>query len=336
MGLFSSQFSNVVEWQETGDNIIFWKWSNDEIKKGSKLIIRQGQDAIFMYNGKVEGIFRDEGSFDIESEIIPFLSTLKGFKFGFNSGIRAEVLFINTKEFTIRWGTKSPIQLAAPGLPGGMPIGVFGTFSCKVADYLLFIEKIAGIKRQYMVEDIKERVLSMLNQMLMKWIGREGKDIFNLQANAYEIANGIREDLDMEISKIGISITSFAIESFNYPESVKKMQEKAASQSMIGDMNRYTQMAMSDNLGSGSSSMANMAGQMAGMQMGMMMGQQMVNQMTNSSQMQQPNMQMTNAQPMQQPNAQPAGGQTIPNFCPNCGTKTTGGNFCANCGFKLV
>ena len=84
---------------------------NDEIKKGSKLIIRQGQDAIFMYNGKIEGIFKDEGSFDIESQIIPFLSTLKGFKFGFNSGVRAEVLFVNTKEFTERWGTKNPISV---------------------------------------------------------------------------------------------------------------------------------------------------------------------------------------------------------------------------------
>ena len=97
MGLFGNQFANVVEWEEYRDDILFWKWSNQEIKKGSRLIIRPGQDAIFLYNGKVEGIFTDEGSFDIESEIIPFLSTLKGFKFGFNSGIRAEVLFINTK-----------------------------------------------------------------------------------------------------------------------------------------------------------------------------------------------------------------------------------------------
>ena len=172
MGLFSSQFSNVVEWQESRDDIMFWKWNNDEIKKGSKLIIRQGQDAIFMYNGKVEGIFKDPGSFDIESQIIPFLSTLKGFKFGFNSGVRAEVLFINTKEFTIRWGTKTPINIQAPGLPGGMPIGAFGTFSCKIDDYLVFIEKIAGVKKQYMVDEIKERVTSMLNQLLMKWITR--------------------------------------------------------------------------------------------------------------------------------------------------------------------
>ena len=69
MGLFSGQFANVVEWQEFRDDMLFWKWSNKEIKKGSRLIIRPGQDAIFLYNGKVEGIFRDEGSYDIESAL---------------------------------------------------------------------------------------------------------------------------------------------------------------------------------------------------------------------------------------------------------------------------
>ena len=77
MGFFSNQFANVVEWEEFRDDMLFWKWDNKEIKKGSKLIIRMGQDAIFMYNGKIEGIFKDEGSFDMESEIIPFLSSLK-------------------------------------------------------------------------------------------------------------------------------------------------------------------------------------------------------------------------------------------------------------------
>ena len=92
MGFFSNQFSNVVEWEEYRDDLIFWKWKNREIKKGSKLIIRPGQDAIFMFNGAVEGIFEDDGSYDIESQIIPFLSTLKGFKFGFNSGMRAGII----------------------------------------------------------------------------------------------------------------------------------------------------------------------------------------------------------------------------------------------------
>ncbi len=350
MGLFGNQFSNVVEWQESNPNIMFWKWKNDEIKKGSRLIIRQGQDAIFMYNGKVEGIFKDPGSFDIESQIIPFLSTLKGIKFGFNSGVRAEVLFINTKEFTQKWGTKNPVNIMAPGLPGGIPIGAFGSFSCKVDDYDVFIEKIAGVKNQYNVDEIRDRILTTLSPLLMKWITKEGKDMFNLQVSALDIAKGIREELDMEMLKIGITITAFTIESFNYPESVKRMQEKVASQSMVGDMGRYTQMAMVDSIGNSSSAgntangMAGMANTMAGMQMGMMMGQQMVNSMQNGmNNMQQaaagvtfPGQQMNQQMPNQGEGIQPAGGGAVPKFCPNCGTPTNGAKFCSNCGTKLA
>lgn len=114
MGLFSKEFANVVEWKEDREGVLFWKWQNQEIKKGSKLIVRPGQDAIFLYNGRVEGIFESEGQFDMESDIIPFLSTLKSFKFGFNTPLRAEVLFINTKEMIVKWGTKNAINLPAP------------------------------------------------------------------------------------------------------------------------------------------------------------------------------------------------------------------------------
>lgn len=338
MGLFGGQLANVVEWQEYRDDILFWRWANGEIKKGSKLIIRPGQDAIFMYNGKVEGVFTDEGSFDIESDIIPFLSTLKGFNFGFNSGMRAEVLFINTKEFTEKWGTKNEINIPAPALnlPGGLPIRAFGTFSFKITDHQALIDKVAGIKKMFTTADVKERVVAKLDQLLMKWIVREGKNMANLMANSDSIGQGIKEDLDMEMSKIGISITDFSMQNVNYPENIQRMVEKAASQSMVGDMNRYQTMAMTDAMTSGKGAGAgtvNMANTMAGMQMGMMMGQQMVNQMTG---------QMGNAGNNRNVNGNAGlymptdGTGAVPNFCPNCGTRTNGANFCSNCGTKLV
>lgn len=320
MGLFSNQFSNVIEWEEFRDDMLFWKWDNKEIKKGSKLIVRMGQDAIFMYNGKIEGIFKDEGSFDIESQIIPFLSTLKGFKFGFNSGIRAEVLFVNTKELTVKWGTKNAINIPSPNLPGGMPIKSFGTFCCKISDYQVLIDKIAGVKKQFTIDDVKERIMSMLDQVIMKWIVREGKDLFNLQANAYEISKGIQEELDMEMEKIGIAITNFTISSVSYPKEIQEMATKAASHSMIGDMNKYTQVAMADSLSKGNSG-GSVAGDMASIQMGMMMGQQIINNMNNK--------------PQNNENQQNSSTQKVANFCPNCGTKNEGSNFCPNCGTKL-
>lgn len=331
MGFFSNQFSNVVEWNETREGVLFYKWQNQEIKKGSKLIIRPGQDAIFLYNGVVEGIFEDEGSYDIESQIIPFLTTLKSFKFGFNTPLRAEVLFINTKELLVKWGTKNAINLPAPGLPGGMPIRAFGTFNCKIVEHEVVIDKLAGIRQMYTVEDVKERIIASLDQLLMSWISKEGRDMFNLQADARSIAKGIESDLDMDMRKLGIGITDFTIESFSYPEEIKRMQEKAAAQSMVGDMNRYTQMAAADGMGKGRTG-SGIASDMVGLQMGMALGQQMVNQMNGGimgmSAPSQPNGNVTGTQP----------GKTGagPKFCPNCGTPTSGMKFCGNCGNQLL
>ncbi|MBR8662426.1 MAG: SPFH domain-containing protein [Bacillus sp. (in: Bacteria)] len=324
MVFFKNQFANVVEWDEFRDDMIFYKWNNREIKKGSRLIIRPGQDAVFLNNGKIEGIFQDEGDYDIESEIIPFLSTLKGFKFGFNSGMRAEVLFVNTKEFTVKWGTKNAINIPAAGLPGGMPIRANGTFNFKVNDYVALIDKIAGVKDQYVVEDIKIRITSILDQLLMKWITKEGKDMFNLQANAFDIAKGIKEDLDMEIVSDGMTVTGFNIMSFNYPKEIQDMITKNASHGMVGDLNRYQQISMTDGMASGKMTGGGAASDMAGMMMGMNVANQMMNQMNQNQQAQTPTPQST-----------PQAG-TKPNFCPNCGTKTGEANFCPNCGQKLV
>ena len=331
MGFFSKQFASVIEWNESNEGTLFWKFQSDEIKKDSRLIVRPGQDAIFLYNGKVEGVFQEEGNYEVESEIIPFLTTLKSFKFGFNTPLRAEVLFINTKEMLVKWGTKNAINLQAPGLPGGMPIRAFGTFSCKVGDYNVLIDKLAGIKQTYTVDNVKERIITDLNSMLMSWIGKEGRDMFNLQMDAGKIGDGICEELNREMSGLGIAITNFTIESFSYPEEIKKMQEKAAAQAMIGDVNKYQQIAMADSFGKGNG--GGTMGDMVGLQMGMAMGQQMVNQMNMNNQ-------MNNGQMYQQPNmnmgGQQAAGGAAPKFCPNCGTPTNGANFCGNCGNKLV
>ncbi len=339
MGIFGGQFANVIEWEEYRPDVLFWKWANREIKKGSRLIIKPGQDAVFLYNGKVEGIFKDDGNYEVESDIIPFLSTLKGFKFGFNSGIRAEVLFTNTKEINVKWGTKNPINIPAKGLPGGMPIKSFGTFDCKIDDHSVLIEKIAGVKQQYSVEDLRDRVIAKLDQLLMKWITREGKDMFNLQANAYDIAKGIREDLDMDMRKIGIAIPNFNISSFSYPEEIQRMQQKVAGQSMVGDVNRYSQISMADSLGKESSA-GNIAGSVVGMQMGMAMGQKMMDQTQKSSESNNSNgvnksSSSSGDDGSSDNSLDDSTNKCTPKFCPNCGTKNEGSKFCPNCGHKL-
>lgn len=333
MAFFGNQFADVVEWDEFRDDMIFYKWANKEVKKGSRLIIRPGQDAIFLNNGKIEGIFEDDGEYDIESEIVPFLSTLKGFRFGFNSGMRVEVLFVNTKEFVVRWGTQNPINIPAPGLPGGMPIRANGTFQFKVNDYINLIDKIAGVRSSYMVDDVKIRITAVLDQLLMKWIPKEGKDMFNLQANAHDISKGIQDDLDMQIMDDGMKITGFQIMSFNYPKEIQDMVNKNASHGMVGDVSRYQQISVADAMGKSSGS--NTASDMAGMMMGMNIAKEMMGDQKESGEGGGNSAKEASGSESGSGGQSESGGEKGPNFCPNCGEKVDGAKFCPNCGQKL-
>lgn len=339
MGLFDSQLLNVIEWNETRNDVLFWKWHNEEIKKNSRLIIRPGQDAIFLYNGKIEGVFTDEGNYKLETDIIPFLSTLKGFKFGFKSGLKAEIVFINTKEFQVKWGTKNPINIKAPSMPGGMPIRAFGSFTVKISDHIVLIDRISGIKKQFTVEDVKERALTVLDQLLMKWIVKEGKDMFNLQANSFEIAKGIKIDLDMEMIKIGLTVTNLNIENFNYPESVQKMVEKNAAYGMVGNIGHYQNVAMAESMEKNPS---NMMTNMAQAGMGIQMGINMMNEMNKAVNTNQNEVKNTlDNDKVKCSNCGEINDKDY-KFCSQCGTKgveklESKGNvkFCSECGNKL-
>jgi len=330
MGLFSKQLANVVEWEEFRDDMIFWKWTNREIKKGSRLIIRPGQDAIFMFNGRIEGIFTQDGSYDIESDIIPFLSTLKGFKFGFNSGMRAEVLFVNTKEFQIRWGTQNAVNIPTQGLPGGMPIRANGTLNFKVdstdSGYINLIDQVAGVKEIYTVEDVRLRITAVLDQLLMKAISENGKDMFHLQSNASEIANSMKDDLNMEMIKIGLKVTGISVMSFNYPKEIQDMINKNASVSMVGDVGKYQQVTLTDGMANGNMKSGGTAADMAGMMMGMNIAKQMMDNMNGGS---------GSAGGSSSGSGSSDSGESL-NFCPKCGRKLEpDAAFCPGCGKKL-
>ena len=204
-----------------------------------------------------------------------------------------------------------------------MPIRANGTLNFKVKDYVQLIDNVAGVKNSYLVNDVSIRITSVLDQLLMKWIVKEGKDMFHLQANSFEIGKGIKDDLDMQLFDIGMTVTGFNIVSFNYPKEIQDMITKNASFNMVGDVSKYQQVSMTDGIASGKVKGGGVASDMTGMMMGMNVAKEMMDTMKES------NNSSANT------SNQSASG-SIPNFCPNCGAKTGGANFCSNCGHKLA
>ena len=140
--------------------------------------------------------------------------------------------------------------------------------------------------------------------------------MFNLQANSFEIAKGIKTDLDMEMIKIGLTVTTLNIENFSYPDSVQNMINKNAAYGMVGNIGNYQNVAMTEAMEKNpNSSMANMAQAGMGMQMGINMMNEMKKNMEQSS----------------------SSNNTSKNTCKNCGEALSeGAKFCSNCGTKVL
>ncbi|MCL1876237.1 MAG: SPFH domain-containing protein [Synergistaceae bacterium] len=324
------QGKDTIEWEEFRDDILFYKWPANEIKKGSKLIIRTGQNAIFYANGQIEGIFKDEGNFDIETQITPFLSTLKGFfSLRGDTGMRAEVYFVNAKQLLLPWGTRQRIMIPSPEVPSGIPIGCNGNLIVEFRDYLTFIKKVAGVKSTYSLSDISERLMGVLNPIIAECILHGERQIgvnalVGLQANSRALGKEISAELDKELLDIGLGVASLNIQSVNYPKEVQAMAEKVAAQSFIGDVGKYATVSMADSFGNAGG--GGVGGAAAQMGMGLQMGQQMMAGMQQT--MQQPAQQ----QPVQQQAPQPAPAPAAAGWACPCGHTGNTGKFCAECG----
>lgn len=350
------QGKDTIEWEELRDDILFYKWNAKEIKKGAKLIIRAGQKAIFYANGLIEGVFEKPGSYDIVTEIVPFLSTLKGvFELRGDTGMRAEVYFINSKELLLPWGTRQRIMIPTPEVPSGIPVGCNGNLIVEFRDYQKFIEKVAGVKDTYSLEDISERIMGELSPVIAEAIlgGQQNIGInalISLQQNSRKLGKAINEELDKELSDFGLGAVDVNIHSINYPDEVQKMAERIAGQSFIGNIGKYATVQMADSFDSpgGGNNIGSIGAQMA---MGAQMAQQMAGAMNGAStQIGTPpaanfvctGCGSTSSTPIkfcpQCGKPMKAIGETnkvTEQFCPNC-RKMVSGKFCPDCGTQTV
>ena len=240
-------------------------------------------------------------------------------KFGFDTGRRVEALFVNTKDILQKWGTRSPVTIEFPGLPGGIPVRANGTFVCRVDPdmYQTLVESVSGVQTEFSVDDLRERLLGTIEQSLMVHLSQMSGTVRNLQAAAGEISGQILPEVDAETSKYGIRIVEFKVMSFSYPEGVQEKLEQAAGIGLLGNnVAAYQQVALADGLRQGGGA-AGMAGMFVGAQAGMQMGNNFV---------------AGQGQAPQQPQGQPAGG----GFCVKCGTALpAGAAFCPNCGNRV-
>ncbi len=239
------QFIDVIEFVDESKRnkllVAKYERQGDEIKQGARLIVRNGQAAVFVNKGQIADVF-GPGDYKLETGNLPILSTLEAWPSRFNSPIKSDLYFINTTQFiNNKWGTKNPILKRDPEM-GMVRIGVFGTFSFRVTEPVVFMNEIYGARSMSMTYDIIEYLKSFVAEAVAQCLGQREESVLDLAIHYRELADTLTPYVNEKTKKFGIEVQEAAIESVNLPTEVEKLIDE---QSGIGlasrDMDKFVQ-----------------------------------------------------------------------------------------------
>jgi membrane protease subunit (stomatin/prohibitin family) len=283
MGLWDfvkSELIDIIQWLDDTGNTMVWRFDghDNEIKNGAQLIVRPGQAAVFVNQGQVADVF-PPGRYELRTQNLPILSTLQGWKHGFDSPFKAEVFFVATKQFTDqKWGTKAPVMMRDAEF-GPVRIRAFGTYVMRVTEPAKFIAQIVGTNGVFTTGDVDDQMRSLVVSRFIDAVAEAKVPVLDLAARYDEIGVQIREKMAPDFSQWGVELTQFVIESIALPEEVEKALDRRSSMGVIGDLDRYAKFQTAESIPIAAQNPGGAAGQGMGMAMGWAMGQQMAGQL---------------------------------------------------------
>lgn len=275
---------DIIEFLDnTQDTIVFrFERHNNEIKNNAKLIVREGQIAVFVNEGKLADVF-SPGTYNLNTQNLPILSTLQGWKYGFNSPFKAEVYFISTKNFIDqKWGTKNPIILNDNRF-GMVEIRAFGIYSFKITNASVFIKEIVGTNQTFTTDNIKEQLKSIIVTRFTDATGESQIPVELYAANLNELSEAIFGYMKDDFAVYGMDVTKFLIENISMPEEVKKEIFELSRLDKI-DLDKLAKMKAAKAMEAAAQNPSGTAGMGIGLGAGMAMAHQMTQAMSDQMQ----------------------------------------------------
>src|SRR5216684_6094991 len=278
-----TQFIEVIEWLDDSGKTMLYRFPvhDQEIKNGARLTVRESQTAVFVFQGQIADVF-PPGLYTIEGGNTPILTKLEAWKHGFTSPFKAEVYFVNTKQFTdLKWGTPNPVMMRDTDF-GMVRLRAFGIYSMRVQDPRAFIKEVAGTNARFVTEDIEGQLKRTLVSGFSDALGESKIAALDLASNYDELSRFSRTKLQDEFKSFGLELTKFVVENISLPEDVEKAMDKRTSMGVLGDMGKYTQFEAAQAMRDAAQNPGGGAGLGAGLGAGFAVGNAMAGAMTDA------------------------------------------------------
>ncbi|MDB4951492.1 MAG: hypothetical protein JWM27_4141 [Gemmatimonadetes bacterium] len=271
-----SELIDIVEWLEDGGSTLVHRFErhDNEIKNGAQLVVRPGQAAVFVNEGQLADVFQP-GTYTLATANLPVLSTLRGWKYGFDSPFKAEVYFVSTRQFTDqKWGTRNPIMTRDAEF-GPVRLRAFGSFAYRVGEPGKFICEIVGTNGTFTTDGIADQLRNLVVTRFSDAVGEGKIPVLDLAGNYDEMGTRLAAKVGPEFAAYGIELTKLLVENVSLPEEVERALDKRSSMGVIGNLGAYTQFQAAQALEEAAKNPGGTAAGGIGMGMGFAMANQL-------------------------------------------------------------
>ena len=280
MDFIKGELIEIIEWTDDSRDTLSYRYPDDdkEIKNGAQLIVRESQVAQFVYLGQFGDTF-GPGKHTLVTENIPILTTLKGWKYGFNTPFKADVYFVSTRLFTgNKWGTSNPVMMRDNDF-GIVRARAFGTYDFRIVEPKLFLKEVAGSDHHFRLEEFADTMRSRIVSLFSEALAEAKIPVLDVATRYSEIGNALLPLINpVTTSKYGLELTSFILENVSVPPEVEQAIDKRSSMAAVGNLNDYVKFQMAQGMAQPGSAGGGAAGFATEMAVGMAMAQQMMQQ----------------------------------------------------------
>ena len=278
----TGELLDIIEWTEPSQNEIlayrFTRYKN-EIKNGAKLIVREGQAAVFVKEGQLADV-KMPGMYTLDTNNMPILSTILGWKYGFESPFKCEVYFIATRQWTDqKWGTQNPVMMRDPEF-GPIRVRAFGNYAFKITDPGTFLKEIVSTDPSLEAYEITAQFRNTIVSRFVDTMGAAKIPMLDLAGNYEKVSQLALVKIAPELAKMGISLTQFFVENISLPPEVEAALDKRSQMSVLGNLDQYTKFQSAEAIRDAAQNPGGAAGMGVGLGAGIALGQQMGNAMT--------------------------------------------------------
>ncbi len=284
-GQAAAQFLDVIQWLDGSNDTIVYRFPiyDQAITDKSKVIVREGQAAVFIAEGQLSDVFAP-GTYTLDTPNSPILSFFKTIAYGMNNPYKGDILFVNTKQFADNgWGTPAPIPMRDPEF-GPVRVRAFGNFSYRVTDPAKFIRQIVGTDGLFTTDEINGQLKKKLVSEFAASLGQSQIALLDLVGSYPALGDKLKDIVGAKFEDMyGLSLTDVTVVNVGLPPEVEKALDERSKMGVLGNLDQYTKLKAAEAIGDAAKNQG-MGGAGMGMGVGMGMGNMMAAAMSGMAQ----------------------------------------------------